>query len=172
MRENTFGAIFAEILNKMRPSAVAWIRGSESQPQLNGVVKFYDTDYDGVLVEAEVFGLPNIRRKGATNYYAMHIHENGDCTPPFDRTGAHYSKMPEMHPQHSGDLAPLLGNQGYAWSAFYDSRITIDEIIGRSVIIHAQPDDFTTQPSGNSGEKIGCGVIYPEEMTNRKTSTR
>ena len=64
-----------------------------------------------------------------------------------------------MHPQHSGDLIPLMGNQGYAWTAFYDKRITIPEIIGRSVVIHAMPDDFMTQPSGNSGMKIGCGII-------------
>ena len=56
-------------------------------------------------------------------------------------------------------MIPLLGNQEYAWTACYDKRITIPEIIGRSVIRHAMPDDFTTQPSGASGTKIGCGVI-------------
>lgn len=159
--------ILTDILDRARPSAVAWIHGNESHPQLNGVVKFYDTGYAGVLVEAEVFGLPDNRSPGNSHYYAMHIHENGDCTLPFDRTGNHYSKVPSMHPQHSGDLLPLLGNQGYAWSAFYDGRITSDEIIGRSIIIHQGPDDFTTQPSGNSGEKIGCGIIYPGKIKRR-----
>ena len=42
---------------------------------------------------------------------------------------------------------------------FYDKRFTIPAVMGRSVIIHRMPDDFMTQPSGNSGEKIGCGVI-------------
>ena len=56
-------------------------------------------------------------------------------------------------------MIPLMGNQGYAWLAFYDKRFSIPEILGRSVIIHAMPDDFRTQPSGDAGEKIGCGVI-------------
>lgn len=63
------------------------------------------------------------------------------------------------HPDHAGDLLPLMGNQGYAWSAFYDKRFTLDEIIGRSVIIHSGRDDFSSQPSGDSGTKIGCGTI-------------
>lgn len=159
MRENTPGLAFSDILRNGRPDAVAWITGNRENPQLSGLVKFYMTPYQGILVEAEIFGLPNIRAQDSTNYYAMHIHENGDCTPPFDKTGNHYSYRPEMHPNHAGDLMPLLGNQGYAWGAFYDKRFTVTEIIGRSVVIHALPDDFTTQPSGNSGEKIGCGVI-------------
>ena len=100
-----------------------------------------------------------VRIPNSTNFYGMHIHEYGDCTLPFDRTGEHYSYREAVHPQHSGDLIPLMGNQGYAWTAFYDKRITIPEIIGRSVVIHAMPDDFMTQPSGNSGMKIGCGII-------------
>jgi Cu-Zn family superoxide dismutase len=43
--------------------------------------------------------------------------------------------------------------------SFYDKRFSLQDILGRSVIIHNQPDDFTTQPSGNSGAMIGCGVI-------------
>lgn len=159
MRENTPGLAFSDILRNGRPDAVAWVTGNRENPQLSGLVKFYLTPYQGILVEAEIFGLPNIRTQNSTNYYAMHIHENGDCTPPFDKTGAHYSYRPAMHPEHSGDLMPLLGNQGYAWGAFYDKRLTVAEVIGHSVVIHALPDDFTTQPSGNSGEKIGCGVI-------------
>ena len=66
---------------------------------------------------------------------------------------------PAEHPNHSGDMPPLLGNQGYAWMAFYDKRFTIPEIIGKSLIIHRMPDNFTTQPAGDSGERIACGVI-------------
>lgn len=159
MRENTPGTVFSEILRVGRPKAVAWINGNRNYPQLSGVVKFYTTPYEGILIEAEVFGLPNKQELGSTDFYAMHIHSEGDCTIPFNRTGEHYSQYPEPHPQHSGDLLPLLGNQGYAWLAFYDKRITIEQIEGRSVIIHSGPDDFTSQPSGNSGDKIGCGVI-------------
>jgi Cu-Zn family superoxide dismutase len=159
MREDSSGTIFTEILYQQPPRATAWIRGNKDNPHLSGCVRFYDTPYDGILIEAEVTGLPNMYQPGNSSYYAMHIHENGDCTPPFDQTGGHYSRKPAPHPLHSGDMIPLLGNQGYAWTTFYDSRVTIAEIEGRSVIIHGQPDDFTTQPSGNAGEKIGCGII-------------
>ena len=60
---------------------------------------------------------------------------------------------------YTGDLPPLLSNHGYAWMAFYDARFTVADIIGRSLIIHENRDDFTTQPAGDSGTKIACGVI-------------
>lgn len=151
--------IFTQILTRNMPQAMAWVTGDDVTPSLSGLVKFYDTPYGGILVEAEIFGLPNISISGSTNFYAMHIHEFGDCSRKFANTGNHYNPGGQPHPDHAGDLLPLLGNQGYAWSSFYDKRFQIADIIGRSVIIHAYRDDFTTQPSGDSGTKIGCGVI-------------
>lgn len=159
MRETTPAFTFIRKLRENTPDASAYITGNSSNPGLSGLVKFYDTPYDGLLIEAELFGLPNVKTPQATDFYGMHIHENGDCTLPFDRTGNHYNPSGQPHPKHAGDLIPLFGNQGYAWTAFYNKRISLPEIIGKSVIIHSMPDDFTTQPSGNSGEKIGCGVI-------------
>lgn len=159
MNNTTPADIFQDILQRNTPVAVAWIRGNEDNPRLGGSVKFFKTPYEGMLVEAEIFGLPNITTPGSSNFYAMHIHENGNCTPPFDLAGEHYSQTPQLHPQHTGDMVALMGNQGYAWSAFYDKRFKLPDIMGRSVIIHAMPDDFMTQPSGNSGARIGCGVI-------------
>lgn len=159
MQNVTPASFFYDILRKGEPAAIAWVGGNADNPRLSGAVRFYYTPYEGILVDAEVFGLPNINTPHSSDFYAMHIHENGDCTLPFDRTGEHYSKTAAFHPFHTGDMTPLLGNQGYAWTAFYDKRFTIPEIIGRSVVIHAMPDDFRTQPSGNSGTKIGCGVI-------------
>lgn len=150
---------FTELLYYERPEAAAWISGNTANPQLSGLVKFYQTSYGGILIEAEFFGLPNINTPDSSNFYAMHIHEFGDCSNNFDKTGMHYNPSNQKHPDHAGDLPPLLGNQGYAFSVFYDKRFTISEIIGKSVIIHELPDDFTTQPSGNSGAKIGCGEI-------------
>lgn len=138
---------------------MAWVRGNSANPSLSGLVKFYDTPYGGILVEAEVFGLPNISIPGSTNYYAMHIHQFGDCSDNFSNVGEHYNPTMQLHPFHAGDLLPLLGNQGYAWSAFYDKRFRVNDILNRSVIIHAHQDDFTSQPSGNSGAMIGCGTI-------------
>jgi len=161
MNDITPRLTFLYLLQTNLPQAMAWVRGGDQAPRLSGLVKFYDTPYGGILVEAEVFGLPNIEEQGSSHFYAMHIHETGDCTRQFTRSGEHYNPTDDAHPGHAGDLVPLLGNQGYAWTAFYDKRFTIEDIMGRSVIIHAGADDFTSQPSGNSGAKIGCGVIRP-----------
>lgn len=161
--QTTPGITFTGMLQYNHPQAAAWVTGNAENPQLSGLVKFYQTPYSGILVEAEVFGLPDKERLKTEhftgNFYAMHIHQFGDCSSGFSKTGDHYNPENEPHPFHAGDLLPLLSNQGYAWSAFYDKRFTISEIIGRSVIIHSGPDDFTTQPSGNAGTKIGCGEI-------------
>lgn len=159
MYQPTPASHFQYLLNHAEPSAIAWIQGNNSEPQLAGSVKFYQTSYGGVLIEAEIFGLPNIDTPNSSSFYGMHIHERGNCTIPFDQTGEHYNPQNMPHPQHAGDLLPLLGNQGYAYQVFYDKRFFVKDIIGRSVIIHSMADDFSSQPSGNSGDKIGCGVI-------------
>ena len=187
----TSESIFADLLINDNPQAIAWISGSETTPELNGRVKFFNTPFGGVLVEAQVFGLPsqtllpminnsnidnefiysdNINNSNTNSnnlnnamsigqFYGIHIHENGDCTPPFDKTGNHYNPTNTMHPYHAGDMVSLLGNNGFAYQVFYDKRFSTQEIIGKSVIIHSNMDDFMSQPSGNSGSKIGCGVI-------------
>lgn len=150
---------FLHILEENRPQAIAWLQGGSDYPQISGLVKFYDTPYGGILIETELFNLPNISIPGSTSFYALHIHEYGDCSQNFSKTGEHYNPDDQPHPWHSGDLLPLLGNQGYAWDAFYDKRFQIKDILNRSVILHKNSDDFITQPSGNSGQKIACGII-------------
>lgn len=163
MQTSTPSENFIHILSENVPAAIAFISGNESNPNLKGTVKFYKTSYYGVLIEAEIYGLPDNINENASEktstFYAMHIHENGNCTLPFDQTGEHFNPTGQPHPFHAGDLLPLLSSYGFAWSVFYDERFSVDEIMGRSVIIHSHPDDFTSQPSGNSGTKIGCGVI-------------
>lgn len=153
---------FIHQLSDNQPQATAWVRGGEAYPNISGLVKFYDTPYGGILVEAEFFGLPNISVPDPSGFYAMHIHQSGDCSQNFTKAGDHYNPQNTLHPQHAGDLLPLLSNQGYSWSAFYDKRFRVKDIIGRSVIIHSGRDDFTSQPSGDSGPMIACGVIFSE----------
>lgn len=141
------------------PSAFAKLSGNADNPSLQGIAYFYPAPFGGVLIEVEVYGLPYHTVPINSQFYAMHIHENGNCTLPFDKTGEHYNPNKLPHPQHAGDLPPLLGNQGYAYSVFYTDRFELSDILDRSLIIHAAADDFTTQPSGNAGTKIGCGVI-------------
>lgn len=163
MTQITSEAIFSDILACGKPEATAFVNGNEKNPQLNGTVKFFATPYSGVLIKAQIFGLPDGSAPDSTGFFAMHIHENGDCTPPFDQTGSHYNPTDASHPNHAGDLLPLMANRGYAFLAFYDTRFSIPEIIGKSVVIHRMADDFTTQPAGGAGEKIGCGVIWGGE---------
>jgi len=80
---------------------------------------------------------------------------------PFPQSGTHYNPNNCPHPYHAGDMPPLFGADGYAFLSFVTSRFTANEVIGKTIIIHSQPDDFKTQPSGDSGEKIACGVITP-----------
>ncbi len=150
---------FVQLLESNRPQAVAWVTGSTQYPNISGLVKFYETPYGGTLVEAEIFGLPDNIRPGSTDFYALHIHEFGNCSQNFTQTGEHYNPTMQPHPYHAGDLLPVMGNQGYAWSAYYDKRFLVRDILGKSVVIHANRDDFTSQPSGDSGNKIACGVI-------------
>lgn len=159
--QNTPGSTFAYILSNHMPDAVAWVRGNDAYSAISGLVKFYETPYEGVLVEAEFFNLPGEERPGSTGFYAMHIHEFGDCSDNFAKTGDHFAHPGQEHPYHAGDLLPLFANQGYSWMSFYDKRFTIQDIVGRSVVVHVHDDDFHTQPSGNSGAKIACGVIQP-----------
>lgn len=150
---------FTYLLEEDQPQAMARVQGGEAYPAISGLVKFYETPYGGVLVEAEVFNLPNIDVYGSSDFYAFHLHEAGDCSMDFMKTGGHYNPANVPHPQHAGDFPPLLANQGYAWTAFYDKRFFVQDIIGRSVVIHRRRDDFTSQPAGDSGDKIACGVI-------------
>lgn len=138
------------------PDAVALICSGADAPQLSGQVRFYQ-ERGRVLVVAELSGLP---QKNKTGFFAMHIHEGTSCAGEgFSETGGHYNPAGEGHPKHAGDLPPLLSCHGDAHLAVWTDRFCVRDIIGRTVVIHAGPDDFHSQPSGNAGTKIGCGVI-------------
>lgn len=157
-----YNEFYGVIMSRYVPGAVALVEGNTTHPNLSGQISFYDTMGEGILVTAEVFGLPEKENK--SGFFAMHIHENGDCTGSFQNTGSHFNPEETLHPLHAGDFPLLLSNHGYAWMAFWDDRIELKEIIGRTVVIHGQRDDFQSQPAGDAGEKIGCGVI---QLTKR-----
>lgn len=136
-------------------TATAYIQGGENNSEISGDVNFYQRD--GVVwVIASVTGLP----KNESGFFALHIHEGKSCEGEgFPETGGHYNPQKAPHPMHAGDLPPLLSCNGEAYMAVLTNRFNIDDIMGRTVIIHSQADDFTSQPSGNAGEKIACGII-------------
>lgn len=147
----------------MYPKAIARIYGGKDYPQLSGTVRFF-LGIDGVIVEVEVKGLPETE----SGFFGFHIHAGSSCTGEgFADTGSHYNPGEDIHPQHAGDLPPLLSNDRKAYMKVLSNRFSIEEIVGRTVIIHDAPDDFRTQPSGNAGMKIACGVIQKEKSENK-----
>ena len=118
---------------------------------------------DGVAIMAELTGL-------TPGKHGFHVHEFGDCSM-MDGTcaGGHFNPEgtphggPESQQRHVGDFGNLVADRsGKATYQRVDGKIALSgphSIIGRSIIVHADPDDLTSQPTGNAGARIGCGVI-------------
>lgn len=156
--ENEFLNIIAS-----RPFAWAEVRGGNGFENVSGRVSFYRVQ-NGVVVFANIKNLPVSQEVCAENIFAMHIHEGEQCTgdsnDQFKNAKGHLNLDSCEHPAHTGDLEPLFaGRNGNAIYSYWTDRFTLSQIIGRVVIIHSQRDDFTTQPSGDSGTKIACGKI-------------
>lgn len=144
------------------PRGYAHINGSEQFPGIEGMVLFYPYE-NGSIVVADIGGLPTNGIEEAGKIFGFHIHEGLVCAgneqDPFADAGAHLNFAMREHPEHTGDMPVLFENNGKVWMAFYTDRFTPDEVRGRTVIVHSMPDDFRTNPSGDSGIKIACGVI-------------
>ncbi|MGN1318806.1 MAG: superoxide dismutase family protein [Lachnospirales bacterium] len=138
-------------------TATAIIKGSDKYPDIDGYVTFTEVD-GGVYVAVSINGLPS-----GNGIHGFHIHKGYNCTgnseDPFADSDGHFDLNDNKHPYHSGDMPPLFSNNGFAYMTFLTDRFRVDDIIGRVVIVHEKADDFTTQPSGNSGNKIACGKI-------------
>jgi superoxide dismutase, Cu-Zn family len=98
--------------------------------------------------------------------YGLHIHEKGECSPPtLASAGGIYNPTKQPHgPQDRdhmvGDLPNLVGDtEGLVNTRIVVRNVTVADLVGKSVIVHRYPDDYRTQPEGNSGDRIACGVI-------------
>jgi Cu-Zn family superoxide dismutase len=135
----------------------------------------------GTHVEIEVQGLPE-------GDHGIHIHETGVCDPggdePFSSAGGHFNPTgahhggpmignagatPEAEQSHAGDLGNItIGSDGSGGLTFDTNAFLVEEGApnslrdddGSAIVIHADPDDLTTDPSGNSGARLACGVIF------------
>lgn len=137
-----------------RPEAIAELKGNAENSSLKGTVRFYSVP-EGTIVVHEIRGLPSSK----TCFYAMHIHDGNSCEDNFANVGPHYSKGNYEHPLHTGDLTNILSANGLSFGAILTNRFSVKDVLNKVVIIHSEPDDFRSQPSGDSGEKIACGVI-------------
>ena len=138
---------------------VAYIKGNKENSSIKGMVKFIEKP-SGTLVVLEISGLPN---KEKNNFFGFHIHSGGECVQnngeAFSSALSHFDLENNKHPNHSGDLPMIYSNDGYAYMQFYTNRFNINHIINKTVIIHELEDDLKTDPAGNSGMRIACGVI-------------
>jgi Cu-Zn family superoxide dismutase len=121
---------------------------------------------DGVHLTGEVGGLkPN-------STHAIHIHEKGDCSAAdASSAGGHFNPAGAPHGRvgsaahHGGDMDNLVADaEGVAKVDVHASGVTLgggaaNDVAGRAVIVHASPDDYKTQPTGNAGGRIACGII-------------
>lgn len=141
----------------------AQMDSTEGNEGLAGFVRF-EPHVDGVRVLAEVEGLP------ANSSHGFHIHQYGDCgAPDGTSAGGHYNPQgmphggPDDERRHMGDMGNIETNEhGVGLIDYVDSHIQLDgpySILGRGVIVHAAADDLESQPTGDAGARLLCGVI-------------
>lgn len=153
------GAPAAEATAPMR-SAVAPVMDAEGKEL--GTVTAAETPSGAVQVTVKLDGI-------APGVKAVHIHETGLCEgPDFKSAGGHLAggKDHGAHAaggMHSGDLPNVtIGEDGLARADLFTSNVTLDQILdadGSAFVIHAGADDYVSQPAGNAGDRIGCGVF-------------
>lgn len=148
-----------------KPSATAEIAPTQGNA-VKGTVEFTQKG-DMVEAEAKISGLT------PGGIHGFHIHETGDCSAPdASSAGAHFDPTASPHGgpsgemRHGGDLGNLQADaDGNARGKVKVGGVSIDHgpdrILGRAVVVHAAPDDLQSQPAGNSGARIGCGIINP-----------
>lgn len=148
------------------PAASAQLQATTGN-SVAGWVKFAQAG-DKVRVSGEVSGLaPNTA-------HGFHIHDKGDCSSGDGMsTGGHFN--PEGHPHggfdaaehHAGDLKSLQSDSnGVAKFQYEISAVTVGsgvtDVVGHGLIVHRDPDDMKTQPTGNSGPRLACAVIHKD----------
>jgi Cu-Zn family superoxide dismutase len=145
----------------------AIIKGGPLAPQINGIACFTNVP-GGTEIFIQVYGLPDYtpesNDKNPIGPHGFHIHEFGTCEvgdtkDPFQKAGGHWNPYNQPHGNHAGDLPVLFSNNGMARMSFFTNKFKPDNLIGKSVIIHQSPDDYRTQPAGDAGKRLACGVI-------------
>ena len=144
------------------PKASATLE-SRSGSTVSGTVNFYASG-DKLRVEARIAGL-------TPGEHGFHVHEAGDCSAP-DASSAkgHFNPAAKQHghyggaEHHAGDMPNLFADAN--GNATVSGEVTMlslgsdaNSIVNRSVVIHADPDDYKSQPAGNSGKRVACGTI-------------
>ncbi|QNM86997.1 superoxide dismutase family protein [Polaribacter pectinis] len=138
---------------------------ARSNSNVTGNVTFKENN-GKLVMKAEVFGL-------SEGNHAIHIHTIGDCSAPDGKSaGGHWNPTNENHgkwmqePFHVGDIGNIVADKDGKGTIERETDLWCinceDEtknIVGKAIIVHAGPDDFSSQPSGAAGPRVGCGEI-------------
>jgi superoxide dismutase, Cu-Zn family len=140
---------------------------AKSGSKLEGTATFERMEGNWISFRVEI-------RNVTPGFHAVHIHEHGDCAAPDAKSaGGHWNPTARKHGKwgqadgefHLGDLGNIeVGPDGTGSLVLSSDQWTMGDgsstdIVAKSIIVHALPDDFTTQPTGNAGDRIGCGLI-------------
>ena len=166
--DKTTGQIRAAA-SKSKPTAIA-VLSPAPNGQVKGQVTFVQED-EGVRVTANIEGL-------TPGKHGFHIHEKGDCSAPdFSSAGGHFNPGHTQHGaptdpmHHGGDFGNIEANdQGVArFERVFNwlSMSGTNSILNHAVIVHDKPDDLKTQPTGNAGGRVACGVIQSSSGAGR-----
>jgi superoxide dismutase, Cu-Zn family len=154
--------ILAACTNAMRPTATATLAptsGSNAQ----GTVQFVQLADGAVRVSVNLTGVP-------PGIHGFHVHDKGDCGDNGNAAGGHFNPSgtahgaPDVDPHHAGDFGNVTADDnGTVKTEFTTRSVAVEaganSAVGRAVILHANPDDLKTQPTGNAGGRIACGVV-------------
>lgn len=124
---------------------------------------------NGVLLANDLQNLPD-------GEHAIHLHETGRCEGDFSSAGGHYDPAGAEHGfkveggPHAGDMPNFTATGGGARFDHVNPRVSLtggdaplDDEDGTALVVHAGADDYESQPSGDAGDRIACGVVYPAE---------
>jgi len=148
-----------------KPITAVAVMEPRSASEVRGSVTFTEAEGGGAAVKLDLTGVPE-------GVHGFHVHEKGDCSAP-DATsaGGHFNPHGMQHAgpgdveRHAGDFGNVIASaSGVVKTELVMSGISlkegaIDSAIGRGLILHAKRDDLTTQPTGDAGGRIACGVI-------------
>jgi Cu-Zn family superoxide dismutase len=152
-------ALAACVSQPAKPDASAEFQ-ARSGSRVSGTAQLTDLGGEKLRVEVSARNVP-------PGEHGFHVHEAGDCSAP-DASSArgHYNPLGRRHghydrpEHHAGDLPNLVADaQGNVQYSTEVQGLTLNDVVGLSLVIHADPDDYMSQPAGNSGKRIACGVI-------------
>lgn len=130
--------ILLNILSSNHPQALAWVSGDKEHAKLNGMVKIYAIPYDGLLIETELFQLPDAPSGSTFSFFQLRFRST--------KSPSSYGSLLAM--------PDLPANQGYSWMTFYDTRFSLSQILKYQVLI---------SPAYDPEHIIATGILRPLE---------